>query len=767
MRNKITFFGFIVLTLGIFTRCQNSDSEAISYNHDIRPILNRHCLSCHGGVRQMGGFSLLFEEEAFDTTESGKLAIVPGRHKASEMYRRITETNPELRMPPEGDPLSKREIDLIARWIDEGAKWEKHWAYIPLDTNMTTPATEEIPGANNPIDAFVWNRLETHDLQPEAEAAPPNLLRRVSLDLIGLPPSESLRKAFLDEKSLTYEQVVDSLLASPHFGERWAAMWLDLARYGDSQGYQKDKLRRQIWRYRDWVIDAFNRDLPFDQFTIDQLAGDLLPDPDDRQILATAFHRNTNTNDEGGTDDEEFRLVAVMDRLNTTYEVWQGVTMSCVQCHSHPYDPFRHQEFYSSMAFFNNTLDRDLTSEFPRVRLLSPAQQRDKDRLEKFLNGKRSENDTVSTEFKNKFEEWAAIQPGGVPVMQDFHPDSSRVTRVFDRGNWLALTDTVRPDVPGVLLALIRDSLVNRLDLAQWLVDPRNPLTARVIVNRFWAQLFGRGIVATVEDFGSQGEPPTHPQLLDWLALRFMKEHQWQLKPLLKDIVMSATYRQSSVVKPEKQAKDPYNALLSRGPRVRLSSEQLRDQALAIADLLSPKMYGPSVMPYQPDGVWDVIRQVARWETSPNEDRYRRGIYTMIRKTSPYPSHLTFDGTSREFCVSRRIRTNTPLQAMIVLNDPVYTEAARYLAQCMGKAASEPADQIQHAYKKALLRPADDYRLTQLLEFYREAEQHYRQHPDQAELLLDSTIVDQAAPELAALTNVAGVILNLDELINK
>lgn len=713
----------------------------------------------------MGGFSLLFEEEAFDTTDSGKSAIVPGNHRVSEMYRRIVNADPEVRMPPDSDPLSEEEIKLISRWIDEGAKWEKHWAYIAPDTSLQVPKTASDSWVKNDIDAFVLRKLQQNDLEPETEAAAPDLLRRASLDLIGLPPSESLRKAFLEEKTLNYEQVVDSLLASPHFGERWAAMWLDLARYGDSQGYQKDHLRRTIWRYRDWVIDAFNKDLPFDQFTIDQLAGDLLPEPTDNQVLATAFHRNTNTNDEGGTDDEEFRVVAVIDRLNTTYEIWQGVTMSCVQCHSHPYDPFRHEDFYTSMAFFNNTLDHDLTNEFPKVSLLSPAQKREKEQLTCVLEEKRNLQDTVSDDFKILVERWADIRPGDVPVMQEFARDSGRVTRVFDRGNWLALTDTVQPNVPGVLPVLTRDNDVNRLDLAQWLVDPANPLTARVIVNRFWAQFFGQGIVRTLEDFGSQGNLPSHPELLDWLAVRFRRDHQWHLKPLLKDIVLSAAYRQSNKITAAKREKDPYNALLSRGPRVRLSAEQVRDQALFIAGLLSNKMYGPSVMPYQPDGVWDVIRQVARWNTSPGEDSHRRGVYTMIRKTSPYPSVLTFDGTSREFCVSRRIRTNTPLQAMVTLNDPVFTEAAQGLAIKMQEAASGPEEQIRYAYERALLHPPDEFRLSELTEFYEEAKGHYQQYPEQREALLAGMEVPTA--EQAALVNVANVILNLDELINK
>lgn len=761
---RITAPSYLMLLFGVllFSQCQLTEGDAVSFNHDIRPILNKHCLSCHGGVRQSGGFSLLFEEEAFADTESGKPAIVPGRHGKSEMYQRMISDDPEVRMPPDSPPLQQHEIDLIGKWIDQGAKWEKHWAYIAPDTSLQVPQSGE--WGNNEIDAFVWQKLQENEMLPEAEAEDPVLLRRLSLDLIGLPPSDELRQAFLEEKKMTYEQVIDTLLSSPHFGEHWAAMWLDLARYGDSQGYQKDKLRRHIWRYRDWVIDAFNRNLPFDQFTIEQLAGDLLPEPEDNQVLATAFHRNTNTNDEGGTDDEEFRIVAVIDRLNTTFEIWQGVTMSCVQCHSHPYDPFRHSEFFEGMAFFNNTLDHDLSNEYPRVSLLSPEQKRRKDQLGKWVEEKRMAADTVSEEFKTQLAAWTEIREGRVPVMQDFHPDSSRITRVFDRGNWLALTDTVQPDVPDIMPALKRDSLVNRLDLAHWLVDLRNPLTSRVIANRFWGQIFGQGIVVTVEDFGSQGTRPSHPELLDWLALRLMRDHQWQLKPFLKDIVMSATYQQSAQISQEKLEKDPYNALLSRGPRVRLSSEQLRDQALTIAGLLSDKMYGPSVMPYQPDGVWDVIRQVARWETSPDEDRYRRAVYTMIRKTSPYPSHLSFDGTSREFCVSRRIRTNTPLQAMVTLNDPVYTEAAEVLADSMATAAQNVEEQIAFGYHRALLEQPDDYRLNELKAFYEEALLHYQQHPEQSTALLKE---ETATPEQAALANVAGIILNLDELINK
>ncbi len=756
-----------ILSFLFIISCNPTNNEDISFNQNIRPILNEKCLSCHGGVKKLGGYSLLFPEEAFDTTDSGIHGIVAGKPEESQLYLRLITDDPELRMPFEHPALNKEEIKLIKRWIEEGATWETHWAFIPPAKDINPPKQSSSDWPLNSIDQFILRKLQENELDPAPEAGPEILLRRLYLDLTGLPPSRSEVQTFVESpnREAAYDKAIDQLLDSPHFGEHWASMWLDLARYGDSQGYQKDPIRKTIWRYRDWVIDAFNRDMPFDQFTIEQLAGDLLPARTDHQLLATAFHRNTNTNDEGGTDDEEFRVVAVLDRLNTTFEVWQGLTMSCVQCHSHPYDPIRHEEFYESMAFFNNTMDADLRSEAPLATVLSPGQQFQLDTLKQFLDKYQNTGDTLSNIYRQAVANISTIQPGAVPVMQDFPPDTMRQSHVFVRGNWLDRGELVAPAVPESLNLSQQPVTEDRLGLANWLVSADNPLTARVIVNRFWAAIFGHGLVETVEDFGTQGAAPTHPELLDWLAVRFMQEHQWSVKSLLKDIVQSASYRQSAVVDAQKLDKDPYNQLLSRGPRFRLSAEQVRDQALAVSGLLSKKMFGPSVMPYQPEGVWNTIRHVARWQTSPGEDQYRRAVYTFLRKTSPYPAFLTFDSPSREVCVSRRTRTNTPLQAMVTLNDPVYLEAATALAQKMAKVHEASEQQIQFGYECAVLRAPKPDKLATLIGFYEQARQKYEAEPEEIALLVEDP--EKHDPAFAALVNVANVILNLDEVLNK
>lgn len=752
-----------------FYGCQEEQNTEISYNKDIRPILNKNCLSCHGGVKKLGGYSLLFPEEAYDTTATGVYGIVPGKPEQSELYLRLVHQDPTMRMPYEMPPLQKKEIQLIKQWIKEGAKWEDHWAFIPPDQSIQPPQVPENDWSDHPVDQFVWRKLAQHNLAPAPQANKATLVRRLYLDLIGLAPTFEEAQAFIqNDDPQAYENLVDQLLASPHFGEHWASMWLDLARYGDSQGYQKDRIRKHIWRYRDWVIDAFNRDLPFNEFTIEQLAGDLLENGTENQLLATAFHRNTNTNDEGGTDDEEFRIVAVMDRLNTTYEIWQGITMSCIQCHSHPYDPILQEAFYESMAFFNNTMDADLSSEKPRAALLSPGQVKLKAKIETHLEELRSSGDTVNETFQSLMEEFVAIQPGPVPVMLENAPEESRQTPIFIRGNWLNHGPIIQPDVPEPLNDWPSGAPKNRLGFAQWLTAPENPLTGRVIVNRFWAQIFGRGIVETLEDFGTQGANPSHPELLDWLALQFIHEHHWSVKSLLKQIVMSSTYQQqSAIADPALLEIDPYNQWLARGPRFRLSAEQIRDQALTVSGLLSRKMYGPSVMPPQPEGVWNIIRHVAKWETSPGEDKYRRAVYTFIRKTSPYPARLTFDGTSRETCVSRRIRTNTPLQAMITLNDPVYLEVAMVLAKQMYEAHPESIeDQIKYGYQRLLFDQIETEKLTHLVDFFRETKAAYEANPAEVEALMTDSTLPQTA-DFAALVNVTNVLLNLDEFLNK
>jgi hypothetical protein len=753
-----------------------ASGQKVDFNTQIRPILNKNCLGCHGGVRQRSNLSFLFPEEALLPAESGKRAIVPGDPQASEMIRRINHFDPQERMPPESDPLSEQDKKLLARWIKQGAQWDTHWAYRPIVAPSVEPAP---PGSwgENAIDRFVLEKLEQHNLKPSAEAARSTLARRLSLDLVGLPPDPEMAQAFLvDERPDAYERYVDALLASPHFGERWASVWLDLARYADSQGYQKDLLRTEVWRYRDWVIDAFNQDMPFDQFTIEQLAGDLLPEPSESQLLATTFHRNTMTNDEGGTDDEEFRVSAVIDRLNTTFEIWQGTTIGCVQCHHHPYDPIRHQEYYQLSAFFNTTADRDYADDRPLALLYSPAQLREKASIEEWLDLRSQKGDTVSSAYRDKLKAFLAIQPGLVPVMKELPVDSTRKQHVFVKGNWLVHGPEVQPDVPGFLPPLLPLSPRNRLGLAEWLTDERNPLTARVTVNRFWEKLFGQGLVSTLEDFGTQGRTPTHPELLDWLAREFVTEHQWSVKALLKQIVLSATYKQSSAVTPELLRVDARNQFLARAPRYRLSAEQIRDQALSISGLLNPGIYGKSVMPYQPAGVWNVIRHAARWEMGSEDDRHRRALYTFWRRVSPYPSMMTFDAPSRELCVSRRIRTNTPLQALVTLNDPVFFEAAEALATRMQTEGGESvSEKIRYGFRLALVREPDEQRLKALMGFYESVFESYQDDQTAKDLLFtgdgdqtDSNVenaeIDRSTVR-AALINVANVILNLDELI--
>lgn len=868
--------------------------EKVDFSTQIKPILNKNCIACHGGVKRNGGFSVLFRQDALDTTESGKRAIVPGHPEKSEMIRRLTASDPEERMPYKEDPLSAEEIDLLTRWIRQGAEWGDHWAYI-------APRAPEIPEPNNTawatneIDKFILGNIEDYGLQPAPEAPRATLIRRVYLDLIGLPPTlEDVRAFEADTNPNAYEKVVDALLQSPRYGEKWASWWLDMARYADTNGYEKDA-SRTIWRYRDWVIRAFNDDKPFDEFTIEQLAGDLLPSPSDDQLVATGFHRNTMNNDEGGTIDEEFRTASVIDRVNTTMQVWQSTTFGCVQCHSHTYDPFRHEEYYKVMAFFNNTRDEDTPGEEPNLRFYSEDDQQKVEKiidwakrnadaeketeLERFLRTlepKRHAHDAdnyvngalVDTKwmgvrhggscrikevnltgknhllirfwsyhdggtlelrlgsptgeriatfpiprtrgatwmdiplratsgthdvyfvFKNPslkpdqavcMVEWLAFRddlPGGsdseiaksfmavinakaetTPVMVENPDELRRRTWVFERGNWLVHGEEVSPDVPEVLNDWPDDLPRNRLGFAKWLMHEDNPLTARTMVNRLWEQVFGIGIVESLEDFGTEGELPVNQPLLDWLALRFMHDHDWSIKQMLKEIVMSSTYRQDSRMTPEKLAADPKNKLLSRGPRVRLSAEQVRDQALAVSGLLSDKMYGPGVMPYQPDKVWQTVYNSEQWVMSEGEDRYRRAVYTFLKRTSPYPSALMFDASSREVCLVRRIPTNTPLQALVTLNDPVYVEAAQHLARRMLNAGDDIREQIRAGYSLALFRDPPAEKISILESLYGKAIDRYASADQQG-------VARSSDPKHEAMTIVATALLNLDEFIN-
>lgn len=752
---KLVLAAWVILVVTV--SCQQEESEkvnltTIDYNMHVRPIINENCIVCHGGVKKSSNLSFLFREEALAVNKSGKRAIVPGDVAISEMIARIKNHDPEERMPLDYDPLSKKEIEILTRWIEQGAEWKDHWAYVaPQKPNI--PENSNDNWVRNPIDQFILNRLEEQSIEPSVEADKATLIRRVSLDITGVPPSiESLNKFLNDDSENAYEKVVDRLLSSPQYGERWATMWLDLARYGDTKGYQKD-LHREIWKYRDWLIDAFNQNKPFDQFTIEQLAGDLLPNATKDQLIATAFHRNSMTNDESGTDNEEFRNAAVLDRVNTTWEVWQGTTFSCVQCHSHPYDPFRQEEYYQFFAAFNNTEDADLQPEVPFMEVYSKVDEARIDSIKNWI----AENVNSSQAEK----ELKAIKPVKLPIMKELKAEERRETHVFLKGNWMDKGKRVTSGVPALMPPLPEGETADRLGMARWLVSGENPLTARVTVNRFWAQFFGKGIVETLDDFGSQGAAPTHPELLDWMALQFQGEMDWDMKSLVKLMVTSATYKQSSKVTAESLEKDPYNDLLSRASRLRLSAEQVRDQALAVSGLLNNKMFGPSVMPFQPEGVWKVISSNAKWVMSGQEDTYRRAIYTYKRKTSPYPSMMTFDSPSGEVCVSKRISTNTPLQALVTLNDPVFVEAANALADITMQQSEDVEEQINYAFQKALLRKPSQQELQIMKSLYQDVNIETEQTDEVEIAALNREVLK------SPMAVVSNAILNLDEFVTR
>jgi hypothetical protein len=741
-----------------------AEAAAPDFPFEIRPLLSKNCFACHGPDEAHRQADLRLDERS-SAIDLG--SIVPGSPEESELVRRLTSDDPSERMPPPetGRSLSEDEIDKIKKWIEDGAGYSRHWSYEP-PKRAELPKVSKPEWCRNDIDYFVLARLDAAGFAPEDEADRHRLIRRVSLDLIGLPPTIEEVDAFVaDDSPDAYERLVDRLLASPSYGEHAARKWLDLARYADTTGYEADTTRK-IWAFRDWVIHALNADMPFDQFTIQQLAGDLLPNATNDQILATAFHRNTLQNDEGGTDDEEYRVAAVIDRVNTTMQVWMATTMGCCQCHTHKYDPLTHREYYDLFAFFNQTADADRPDQEPTLVTPTPQQQQLKAEFDRQLAAANDEAQRKESAERLTKE----YQPDKTPIMKELSANEQRKTHLFIRGSFLSPGEEVGPNTPQVFPDFRANLPRNRLGLATWLVDPSNPLTARVVANRQWEQLFGTGIVLTSEDFGSQGMLPTHPELLDWLAIEFM-DNGWSLKKLTKKIVMSAAYRQSSRTTPEKMPRDPDNRLISRGPRDRLTAEQIRDQALAVSGLLSKKIGGPSVMPPQPDGLWQVVYNDSKWVTSPGEDRYRRALYTFWRRTNPYPSAMALDATSRETCTVRRISTNTPIAAFALLNDPVYVEAAQALAgQVMKFADGDAAKRAAFAFRRVLAREPSAEEVQRLVALFDSERKHYEQNAESAAKFATNE-VDQAGspisiPELAAWTVVSNVLLNLDETLN-
>lgn len=951
----------LVGCLAIFCGGSLLAADSVDFNRDIRPILSNHCFKCHGpdAEERQANLRLDTREGAFAESDGG-LAIVPGKPQESLLIERITADDQYERMPPPetGLKLSEHQIDLFRQWIDQGAKWEGHWSFQPPQ-RAELPPVKDAAWTRNAIDRFVLARLEANSLAPSPAATRYELIRRLSLDLTGLPPTMEEADAFVsDESPDAHERLVDRLLASPAYGERWARVWLDLARYADSAGYAQDP-PRTIWRYRDWVIEAINSGMPFDQFTVEQIAGDMLNEPTEDQLLATAFHRNTMTNSEGGTDDEEFRNAAIVDRVNTTMQAWMGLTMECAQCHNHKYDPISQEEYYKFFAVFNNTADADRGNEEPNLTTLMPQQRRARERIKTEISGleqvvakklaKQDDSNAkpqatvadgplktrfvrieqpgrnvvlhlaevqafvgernvatggkasqVSTAYDgpaklaidgntngdyfaakstshtaqgddpwwevdlgkaqvldrlvlwnrtdnglharlknfrvvaldeerqplwiktvgpspNPSAEWKLplstdqlgdqtraeiaryvsgestpanlpeqkqiaelkkklenIKGVPTPIMQELPEGRRRTTNIHIRGNFRSKGEEVSPGVPAALHPLPTNSedAPNRLDVARWLIDETNPLTARVVVNRYWELLFGAGLVETSEDFGAQGELPSHPRLLDYLAVELMR-HDWDTKWLVRTIVTSATYRQTSRVTPELAQADPNNRQLSRGPRFRLSAEMIRDQALAVGGLLSTKMYGESVRPPRPNlGLKAAFGGSTDWQPSPGEDRYRRGLYTRWRRTTPYPSFMTFDATSREVCTIRRVRTNTPLQALVTLNDPVFVEAAQALARrIVSEVGMSSEERAAYGFRLALTRPPSEAEVTRLVALYDQLLVRYREDAEAANKMATQPIgpppegADVA--ELAAWTVVGNVLLNLDETLAK
>ena len=746
-------------------------ADEIDFNRDIRPLLANHCLRCHGPDAEAREAGLRLDEFAAATAEldSGAQAIVPGDSESSELVARITSDDDDYRMPPAGPPLEPSTIDLLRKWIQGGADFRQHWSFEPI----RRPEFPRVKATADGIDLFVREKLAEFGLTPHEQAERTALIRRVSLALIGLPPTpEEVARFAAHPGPNAYVELVERLLASPRFGERWARVWLDLARYADSAGYAQDP-ERVIYRYRDWVIDAYNSGMPFDEFTIDQLAGDLRDDPTNAQLLATAFHRNTMTNSEGGTSDEEFRHAAVVDRVNTTMQVWMGLTMGCAQCHDHKYDEITQEEYYQFFAIFNNTADADRGDESPWLEEYTPDQKRQREQFAHKAGRLAQDSD----QHKELMKQLASIRGVRTPIFRELQGDQRRATFVHVRGNYQTRGKEVAPGVPGSLHPIKQGP--NRLDLSRWLTSQDNPLTARVIVNRCWEQLFGQGLVTTSEDFGTQGELPSHPKLLDYLAAELVA-HEWDTKWLLREIVASQTYRQSSQVRPETRELDGSNRWLSRGPRFRLPAEMIRDQALAASGLLSDKMHGPSVRPPRPKlNLRSAFGGSTDWEASEGEDRYRRGLYTSWRRTTPYPSMTTFDAPSREFCTVRRIRTNTPLQALVTLNDPVYIEAAQALARrILGESGDDDPSRIDYGFQLVVSRsPGDEetsrvHRLLQDTRAHFEADRMaakrmaYDPLPNQDRDRETETEDNDGVVELATWTVVSNVLLNLDETLS-
>lgn len=815
---------------------------ASAYEQYVRPVLAKYCVRCHGAEKQQASLRLDYAEGIKTGGDSGP-AIVAGKHGESHLIQAMRGAGDVSKMPPEGDGPSAEEIDRIAAWIDAGASAPKdepipektitksdHWSFQPI----ARPIAPAVAGVELRcgIDGFIAAKLQALGLAPSASAPRETLLRRVTLDLIGLLPSpEEIEEFRADGSPDAYERLVDRLLASPHYGERWGRDWLDAARYADSNGFTRD-MPRTIWPYRDWVIDALNRNLPFDQFTIEQIAGDLLPNPTLDQLVATGFHRNTLINEEGGTDPEQFRVEAVVDRVNTTGAVFLGLTIGCAQCHDHKYDPITQRDYYRLYAFYNSTVFQPSDPYAPKIDVPTEHQQRlgeparkaaireEIAKVEQELNDKEEEivaetevwvksltpedksklpfNVKNATELlpkdrsdqhkrdlnayyrsldfaKQKYPqlqrigELKASEPQFATTMVTFEEQTPRETFIQLRGDFLRKGAPVTANVPRVLPGLNETtSNPGRLDLAKWLVSENNPLTPRVMVNRAWQKFFGRGLVETENDFGTQGTPPSHPELLDWLATRYL-EVGWDTKALHRLIVSSVTYRQASGHRADLAEKDPLNKLLGRQARIRLDAELIRDVGLSASGLITEELGGPSVTPPQPEGVFDFTQDKKPWTPAEGKDRYKRAIYTQLLRSSLYPALMVFDYPDPNSACTRRNRSNTPLQALTLANDVAFVEFTRGLSsRVLSEPTADDSQRILRAFELCLTRSPASAELNRLLGYLGSQRKEFSGQTDLATSLTPMPAVQGVSPEEgAAWTMVCRVLLNLDEFITR
>ncbi|MGN6490651.1 MAG: PSD1 and planctomycete cytochrome C domain-containing protein [Agriterribacter sp.] len=759
----------LIVAVYALEACKNSESsgseerlpDRVSYNFDIRPILSDKCLACHGpdANKREAGLRLDVEESAFAALKENPKAhaLVAGKPEFSQAYLRITTKDSSLLMPPPKSnlKLSAREIALIEKWIQQGAKYEKHWAFV-------APVKPAIPKVNlkdwprNDIDYFVLAKQEQKGLKPNEEADKERLLKRLSLDLTGLPPTLEMMDEFLADKSVdAYEKMVDKLMALPSYGEKMSLHWLDLARYADSHGYQDDGYRTQ-WPWRDWVIHAFNNNMHYDQFVTWQLAGDLLPEASKEQLLATGFNRNHKITEEGGVIPEEYRISYVTDRNDLFGKGLLGITLECAHCHDHKYDPFSQKDYYELFAFFNNVKEVGIESVIggPETYAKKPLMEISNEDVKSVLN------------FVNKPDTERLI----VSIMGDL--DTVRKTHVLIRGNYDAPGEEVQPATPASILSFDPSYPKNRLGLSKWLFDKRNPLTSRVYVNILWQEFFGRGIVKTSGDFGMQGDLPSHPELLDWLAVDF-RENNWDIKRLVKLMVTSATYRQSAVITKEELATDPENIYLARGPRYRIHAEFVKDLVLASSGLLNPSIGGPSVKPYQPAGLWEGATSgrglLSMYVQDHGDKLYRRGMYTLIKRTVPPPTMAIFDASNRDICEVKRLRTNTPLQALVMMNDPAVLEASRVLAEKLQSEKTDAKAKLTKAFRLIVCRTPKEKELEILNNYYTKEmgslqTAEINKTLEVGEYPLGENIDRKA---VAAMARVISTIYNLEETITK